>query len=367
MPSIARLILLVPLIGLAGCDEEEAPDAVEVVRSVKTAVVEERAHLHERFFVGIAQAAQQATLSFGVAGTVERIEVGVGQSVSEGDIVARLDSAPLRTEVARLEAELESAVASFENAEAQTNRQRELVAREVASEARLDSFIAAESTARAAVSSVTASLERARIDLSYADIRAPFGGIVVASYVEDFEDVQGQTAILRILDDTQIEMVIDVPERWISVLPQVEDFTATFSALDDLTLTAEVSEVGTEASSTTGTFPVTLLMEQPDGRTVLPGMTGRARGEPREGEEPVSGIFVPAEGIFSPEGGNGTFVWVIDKASMAVSAREVDLGAAGSLGVSVEGGLDVGEVVVVAGANSLREGQVVRLMDEGAE
>ena len=60
MPSIARLILLVPLIGLAGCDEEEAPDTVEVVRPVKTAVVEERAHLHERFFVGIAQAAQQA-------------------------------------------------------------------------------------------------------------------------------------------------------------------------------------------------------------------------------------------------------------------------------------------------------------------
>lgn len=362
-----RLIILLPLVGLLGCDEEEVPDALEIVRPVKTTRVEDRAHLHDRFFVGVAQAARQATLGFSVAGTVQRIEVGIGQTISEGEVIARLDPAPFQTEVERLEAELESAVATFENAELQTNRQRQLVERDVAAEARLDRFIATETSARAAVSAVSASLERAKLNLSYTELRAPFDGIVVASYVEDFEDVLSQTPILRILDDSQIEMVIDIPERWISILPRVDGFSATFTALDDLVLPAVVSEVGTEASATTGTFPVTLLMTQSENRKVLPGMTGRARGEPSAGEAPVSGVFVPAEGIFTPEGGDGAFVWVVDESAMEVAARAVTLGAAGSLGVSVEDGLEVGEIVVAAGANTLREGQKVRFLDGEAE
>ncbi|MFC3613787.1 efflux RND transporter periplasmic adaptor subunit [Lutimaribacter marinistellae] len=367
MFTYSRLIILLTLAGLAGCDEEDVSDTVEIVRPVKTAVIKDRAQLHDRFFVGVAQAARQATLGFSVAGTVQSIEVGLGQTVSEGDMIAQLDPAPFQTEVARLEAELESAVATFENAELQTNRQRELVARDVAAEAQLDRFIATESSARAAVAGVTASLERARLNLSYTEIRAPFDGVVVATYVEEFEDVLSQASIVRILDDSQIEMVIDVPERWISTLPRVDGFKATFSALDGLFLPAVVNEVGTEASATTGTFPVTLLIEQPEDRKILPGMTGRARGEPREGEAPASGIFVPAEGIFTPEGETGTFVWVIDEGAMAVAAREVTLGAAGSLGISIEGGLAAGEKVVAAGANTLRDGQTVRFMDEEAE
>lgn len=350
---------------LAGCWEEETLSSKELVRPVRTVEVVETSALHDRFFVGVARAARQATMSFGVPGTVQSFDVAVGDRVSAGDQVARLDPAPFEVEVARLTAELESAEATFANAKVQTDRQRTLVEREVATEARLDTFIAQEGSALASEKALQAGLDKAKLDLSYATLTAPYDGIVVATYVESFEEISAKVPVLRILDAAYIEMVINIPERFISILPQIEDIRVTFHALGAQELSAEVTEIGAEASATTGTFPITLRMQQPEDGRVLPGMTGRARGTPKGIDARISGIYVPAEAVFSPEGSDAPHVWVIDTATMTVSERPVTLGSAGSLGIAVDDGLHVGEMVVAAGANSLRSGQTVSFLEEG--
>ncbi|SHK08010.1 RND family efflux transporter, MFP subunit [Shimia gijangensis] len=358
------LITFVTL-ALAGCREEVSTETEKVLRPVRTMEVAETSALHDRFFVGVARAAKQATLSFGVPGTVRTFDIRIGETVKKGHHVAVLDTAPFEAEVARLEAELESGEATLANARAQTERQRVLVKKEVAAEAKLDSFLSQEGSAIAAVKAVQAALDKANLDLSYATLTAPYDGIIVATYVENFEEVAGQTPIVRIVDAERIEMVIDVPERFISILPQIEDISVRFSALGDITLAAEITEVGTEASNTTGTFPVTVQMDQPEGAPVLPGMTGRARGIPKPGAIPSVGIYVPAQAVFMPEGSNAPHVWVVDQGSMTVTERSVTLGGAGSLGIAVEDGLDEGEIIVVAGANSLRSGQDVTFLKGG--
>jgi len=162
---------------------------------------------------------------------------------------------------------------------------------------------------------------RARIDASC-------DGIVVATYVETFEEETAQASILRNLDARDIEMVIDVPERFISMLPMIEDLVVSFTALDDLEMPAEITEVGAEASVTTGPFPVTLQMAQPGGRVILPGMTGRARGTPRGPDAFLNGIFVPPAAVFTPEGDDQPHVRVVDEVTMTVVERPVSHGAA---------------------------------------
>ncbi|MDV7145668.1 efflux RND transporter periplasmic adaptor subunit [Tropicimonas sp. TH_r6] len=361
-----RLALIaLATLALAGCREEETTEPGKAVRPVRTMEVTETSALHERFFVGVARAAREATMSFGVPGTVRTFDIRLGETVEEGSLVAALDPAPFEAEVARLEAELESAEATLANAKAQTERQRVLVEREVAAEAKLDSFLGQEGTAVAAVKAVQAALDKAKLDLSYATLTAPYDGIVVATYVENFEEVAGQTPIIRIVDADRIEMVIDVPERFISILPQIEDISVSFPALGDVALAAEITEVGTEASITTGTFPVTVQMDQPEGAPVLPGMTGRARGVPKPGATPDIGLYVPAQAVFTPEGRDAPHVWVVDEDSMTVTERSVTLGGAGSLGIAVQDGLNEGEIVVTAGASSLRSGQDVTFLDGG--
>ena len=85
-------------------------------------------------------------------------------------------------------------------------------------------------------------------------------------------------------------------------LPQIEDISVSFPALGDAALAAEITEVGTEASITTSSFPVTVQKDQPEGVPVLPGMTGRALGLPKPGAIPDSELFVPAQAVFTPEG-----------------------------------------------------------------
>ena len=96
-------------------------------------------------------------------------------------------------------------------------------------------------------------------------------------------------------------------------------------------------------------------------------MAGRARGRPRDGYEPFDAISVPATAIFVPEGQSAPHVWLFDAQSGTVGAREVVLGSPRSQGVAIKEGLDIGDVVVTAGVNSLREGQKVSQLAESGE
>ncbi|MES0827661.1 efflux RND transporter periplasmic adaptor subunit [Ruegeria sp. SCP11] len=352
---------------LTACWEKEEETTEAVIRPVRATEISDLSSLHDRYFVGTARAAREVSLAFRVPGNVVGVDVQVGDLVEKGDVVAALDPAPYQAEVDRLTAELASAQATFENAKLQTDRQRSLVEKEVAAQATLDRFVAGETSAQAAINSVQGALDRATLDLTYTSLVAPFDGRVVAKYIEDFEEVAAQTPVLRILDAEHIEVVIDIPERYIALIPHVEDITVTFDALGDVVLPAEISEIGSEASATTRTFPVTLIMQQPEGSLVLPGMAGRVRGKPKEGHEPFDAIMVPASAVFVPEGETDPHVWVFDTGSETVSARKVALGTPRSQGVAVSEGLEFGDVVVTAGANSLREGQKVSLLAEDEE
>lgn len=363
MHKTAAYLLALTLISACWETEEEVTE--EVIRPVRTTEIEDLSNLHDRYFVGTARAAREVSLAFRVPGNVVGVSVQVGDLVSAGDVIASIDPAPYQAEVDRLTAELDSAQATFDNAKLQTDRQRTLVEKDVAAQATLDRFIASETSAQAAIDSVRGALDRATLDLTYTQLKAPFEGRVVAKYVEDFEEVRAQEPVLRVLDADHIEMVIDIPERYISLIPHIEDITVSFDALGDVTLPAEISEVGSEASVTTRTFPVTLLMQQPEDARVLPGMAGRARGRPREGYEPFDAIMVPASAIFVPEGDEAPHVWVFSAETESVAARPVTLGTPRSQGISIKDGLEFGEIVVTAGVNSLREGQKVSLLAEG--
>lgn len=357
--SLAASVATAAIVVSCGDAPVQEDTAVRPVRAIQVGDVE---NLERRGITGKARAAQEVSLAFRVPGRVEQLTVDVGEDVKKGAVLGRLDPSSYKAEVARLKADQAKALAALANAVSQLERDQTLYQQGHIAKARLDRVQANEQEKRAQVASTAATLQRANLDLGYTVLKAPFAGSITAKFVNDFEDVAPQQPVLRLLDDSQIEMLIDVPENIITIIDQAQDVQVVFDAFPEVVIPADIKEISTEASQTTRTYPVTLIMDQPDGARILPGMAGRATARPPEGYQGSAGIVLPEAAVFTPEGGSDPHVWIVDEAALTVSARPVSLGRIVPQGINILTGVEQGEWVVTAGAAYLTDGQSVRLL-----
>ena len=135
---------------------------------------------------------------------------------------------------------------------------------------------------------------------------------------------------MRLIDPAEIEMVVNVPESLISLVPYAVDIKVTFDAFPGVEIPAEISEIGKEPSETTRTYAVKLLVAPPSGVTIIPGMAGRARARPGpQIADRFKGAVVPLSAIFSPDDVSGSFAWIVNEASRTVSRRKVEVARSG--------------------------------------
>jgi len=123
--------------------------------------------------------------------------------------------------------------------------------------------------------------------------------------------------------------------------------------------------IWTEASEATRTYPVNVLIEQPEDVTILPGMAGEASATvelPGNPDDPQA-LEVRLSALATDDQ-EKSYVWVIDPETQTVSRRDVELGETTTRGIFVRG-LRRGEWVAVAGTKTLQEGQKVRMVEAG--
>lgn len=362
-------ITLLPALFHFGCQKQET--TVEPVRPVKAVKVGDATPIAARSYPGRAKATQEVDLSFRVSGPLVAFPVKVGDEVEEGDLLARIDPRDFEVNLRNVEGQLARAKAA--RVRAQSEYDRVVSSRKqdpgAVSQVMVDRKLEALDRSKADIRSLTAAVDAAKDQLSYTYLRAPFSGTVVATNVENFETVRANQPIVRLLDTSKIEMIVDIPESIISNLPYVTSIHVVFAPFPDLKIPAEIKEVGKEASATTRTYPLTLIMDQPEDIKILPGMAGRAYGEaklPGGTQDKEKGIQVPVSAVFSAGESQQSYVWVIDQSSQTASRREVKTGRLTSYGVLVTEGLSPGEWVATAGVHSLREGQKVSILGQAA-
>ena len=359
--GMRRPLVLIPLLlamTLSGCEEER--EAVEVIRPVRAMKVQDVEAFVKRYFPGRAAATQEINASFRVSGQLIERPIDVGMEVAKGDLIAQLDTSTFEAEVDRRKAEVSQALAVRERTQLELDRQSELLAKGWVTKARVDTVRATALAARASVNAAQAALKRAELDLSYTTLLAPFDGVVTERFVENFQEVLAKQPIARIVDASQIEFWVSIPESLISLAPYARDITVEFDAFPGRPLPAQIKEIKSEASETTRSFDVNLIMDQPEDFKVLPGMAGRSIANRFElpPEDRVEGHEVPLSAIHNP-GGEKDYLWVVDEAEMRVVAREVQKTETTNRGVRVQG-VQPGEWIVIAGVEYLREGQKVR-------
>ncbi len=348
------------LLGLGGCSREV--ESAPVVRPVRAIQIGATNIGDQGIYTGQAQATQEVNLSFRVAGPLVERGANVGDQFEAGDVVARIDPRDFEVNLRNVEGQLVSARADLARAEEEFQRATDAYERDAVSEIELVRKREARNAAQGNVATLEASVDSAKDDLDYTYLRAPFDGIITATYVENFEYVQARQPILRMVDISQIELWVDVPEQFISNAPYVRDIVVEFDAFPGRQIPAAIREIGSEASRLTRTYPVNLVMDQPEDITILPGMAGAARGNVvLPGEEGIA-FEVPMSSLGQERAGE-TFVWIFDPDEGRVTRRVIETIRLTPRGAFVNG-ISPGEWVVTAGVHSLEENQQVTLLDE---
>lgn len=342
--------------GLAACDGE--PEAVQPeLRPVRTVTVEKREATGAVVLTGTVQAADEAALAFRLGGRMIERLVDRGDTVEPGQIVARLEAQNELNARRAAEANLAAAEGQLTQARNHFQRQQHLMDRGFAARAVYDDARQGYQTARSQVAAAEAQLRFAEDQVGFTELKADAEGVVTAVGAEPGEVVQAGQMIVRLAREGGRDAIFDVPAQVLREAPG--DPIVAIVLTDDPTITAtgRVREVAPRADPVTRTFEIKVGIIDPPAAMRL-GATVTGRMDLEAGDM----IMIPAAAL-TRQGGEPA-VWVVDPANRTVALRPIEVASFGPATIGIYSGVELGEVVVVAGVQALHPGQEVRLLDQ---
>jgi RND family efflux transporter MFP subunit len=338
---------------LSACGEAPAPPAPKI-RPVRTITVEKRAVGDTVALTGQIRAQDEVSLALRIDGKLIERLVNVGDRVTAGQPICRLDPQNEQNALRSAQADLAAAQALLTQAEATLGRQRELLQKGITTRSQYDQAVQQLQTAQSQVDSAQARQRTAEDRLSYTELRADGPGIIIAKGAEPGEVVRAGQMIVQVAREGRRDAVFDAPAQLIRVAPRDPVVDVYLADNPKIGTTGRVREVSPQADPATRTHQVKVgLIDPPE--TMFLGAT--VVGRISLNAELL--IELPAMALMESEGRPA--VWVVDKATETVSLRPIEVARYEANAVIVAMGLQNGDIVVTAGVQTLRPGQKVRL------
>lgn len=358
--SIARSLAALGLLGLtalsvSACSEAKT-EPVATVRPVKVVEIAKADAARELQYSGSVKARTEMNQGFRVAGKIVERLVDVGDRVNPGDVLARLDATDYALGVTAAEANLMAAEKQVETARLTQGRAQELFGKKFASQAQVDEAQLGYQQAIAARDAAASSLQQAKNQVAYTELKADRKGIVTAISADTGQVVGAGTPVASVAVDGEKEIQIAVPETDISHFKQGQAVKVGFWTDDQLQLAGKVREVAGSADPQSRTFSVRISLA--DDPNVLLGMTATVKAAVATAQPLAS---VPLQAL--AEKGGKPIVWVADRDTSTVHARAITVADFTPDGVRVADGLQPGDLVVSAGTQFMTESLKVKLPD----
>jgi HlyD family secretion protein len=213
-----------------------------------------------------------------VSGLIEQLLVDFNDRVEKGQVIARLDTTLLESNLRDVEASLERSVAELRQAERDLQRITSLYTQGISAIADLNKAQYTFDVARASVKGAEASLERAKRNLAYATITAPVSGIVVERAVDVGQTVAASMSTPKLFtianDLSEMQILAPVDESDIGRIKEGQQVRFTVKAYPERSFTGTVKQVRLQSTTEQNivNYTVVIAVGNPDG-TLLPGMT----------------------------------------------------------------------------------------------
>jgi len=341
-PGLGKLpAALLLLVALAGCAKGGGPGGMGFKpppMPVETALVAQ-GRVADRFeAVGSIDASEAITVVSEIDGTVVSLPFTEGSAIGTGGLIAQLDDAQLRAEVARTEALREQSQTTFD---------RVKVVVEQGAGAPQD-----RDDAAAALKVAEANLALAKSRLSKTRIVAPFSGVLGARRVSKGAFIRSGQAITDLAKLDELRVSFSAPERYLGQLKKGAEVEISTTAYSDYALKGRIDVVDPVLDPSTRSARIIARVRNPGGK-FRPGMSANVSAVL---SQRPNALTIPSEAIFAE--GDQSFAYVVKKDS-TVTRSALTLGTRLPDAVEVVKGLEPGMTVVRTGHQKLFEGAKV--------
>jgi RND family efflux transporter MFP subunit len=348
--------------------------------TVETAPVA-RADVTERLLVvGNLIGAATVEVAPKVSGRLRTVDVRLGDAVSRGQTLARIEDSEIVEQVKQAEASFEVARATIRQreadlkfAETSLERSRNLFQRELLprqtlddNEARYQAALAQLDLARAQFSQAASRIDELKITRSNTVITSPVDGFVGRRHLDPGAYVNTNTAVASVVDIRQVRLVVNLVERDIRRVTTGAEGVVDVDAFPGERFRGRVGRIAPVLDPATRTAEMEVEIDNPQFR-LKPGMYARVQLITAERQ---NALVVPRNALVDVEGRRGVFVPVASEPPAAAAPasgprrgggqvalfREVQTGVQDGEQVEVLGGLREGEVIVTTGATAVRDG-----------
>ena len=287
------------------------------------------------------EARAEAQVVAKTSGVALQVMAEVGQTVSAGQALVRLDADRARLQAAQSAAQVRKLEANY-------NRSLQLSQQQLISANDLDQL-------RFDLENARAANRLANLEVSYASVVAPISGVIAERSIKPGNFVQINSPIFRIVDTARVEATLNVPERELAVLKAGQPVQLLVDAIPGRSFEGRVDRIAPVVDAGSGTFRVICAFDS-DGN-LQPGMFGRLR---IDYDNRADASVIPRAALLDDQGVPAVFAVRGGKAVRV----PVELGYMDGEWAELRGGLEPKDRVVTAGKIALRDGMEVQVIGD---
>jgi len=283
-----------------------------------------------------------------MGGVLTTVYVKEGESVKQGQILAKIDDGGLGQQLAQMQVQADLAKTTFE-------RQERLWNQKIGSEIQ---YLQAKSNYEASLKSISSMQQQ----VGKSNVRAPFSGTIDDIITKQGSVVApGSSPLLRIVSLKNMHIAADIPESYLGSVVKGKAVGVEFPVLNKA-LDATVSQTGDYINPDNRTFKAEIDVPNAD-KSIKPNLTARLKINDYTSEE---AILIP-QSIISENAQGEQYVYILKEKhdEKAVAYRVIiETGKTQGDMIEVLKGVNDGEEIIEEGARSVKDGQTVKLITD---